>query len=111
MSYEIAARYPTSRELAIDVERWLADERVIAFGAREPVGEMIGRLMRRYRRWTVPVVATILFSTLVAMVGAWLINSARIQELLAKKTAIQNKNAAVNRIGVARSAIDTLLRW
>ena len=58
MSYEIADRYTTSRELAIDVERWLADERVIAFGAREPVGEMIGRLMRRYRRWTVPVAAS-----------------------------------------------------
>lgn len=95
MAFEIAARYPTARELAIDVERWLADERVIAFGAREPYVEMMGRLMRRYRRWTIPVVATILFSTLVAFVGAWLINSARIQELLAKKSAIQNKNDAV----------------
>ncbi len=109
MTFEIATRYPTARELAIDIERWLADERVIAFGEREPVSEMIGRLMRRYRRWTVPVVAAILFSTIVAMVGAWLINSARIQELLAKDSAIQNKNDAVNRIGVARSAIDTLL--
>jgi serine/threonine-protein kinase len=109
MTFEIAARYPTARELAIDIERWLADERVIAFGEREPVSEMIGRLMRRYRRWTVPVVAAILFSTIVALIGAWLINSARIQELLAKKSAIQNKNDAVSRIGVARSAIDTLL--
>lgn len=109
MAFEIADRYPTARELANDVERWLADERVIAFGAREPFVEMLGRLMRRYRRWTVPVVAAILFSTLVASVGAWLINSARIQEILAKKAAIQNKNDAVSRIGVARSAIDTLL--
>ena len=109
MAFEIADRYPTARELAIDVERWLADERVIAFGASEPFVEMMGRLMRRYRRWTVPVVAAILFSTLVALVGAWLINTARIQEILAKKTAIQNKNEAVSRIGVARSAIDTLL--
>ncbi len=109
MAFEIADRYPTARELAIDVERWLADERVIAFGASEPFVEMMGRLLRRYRRWTVPVVAAILFSTLVALVGAWLINTARIQEILAKKTAIQNKNEAVSRIGVARSAIDTLL--
>ncbi|MCY2985398.1 MAG: protein kinase [Planctomycetota bacterium] len=109
MTFDIASRYPSARELAVDIERWLADERVIAFGEREPASEMIGRLMRRYRRWTVPIIATILFSTIVAMVGAWLINNARIQELIAKETANQNKNDAVNRIGVARNAIDTLL--
>ncbi len=109
MSYEIEDRYPTAKELTLDLERWLADDRVLAIGAYEPFLDKIGRLMRRYRRWTVPVAAAILISTVTALIGAWLINSARIQELLAKKSAIQNKNDAVNRIGVARSAIDTLL--
>ncbi len=109
MAFEIADRYPNARELGLDLERWLADERVLAFGSHEPLVEKIGRLMRRYRRWTVPVAAAIVFSTIIALVGAWLINNARVQEILAKKTAVQNKNDAVSRIGVARSAIDTLL--
>ena len=109
MTFEIRERYPTARDLAIDIERWLADERVIAFGEREPIGEKLGRLMRRYRRWTFPVAAAIVFSIIVSLFGVWQINKARIQELLAKNSAVQNKNDAINRISVARSAIDTLL--
>lgn len=109
MSYEIADRYASAGELAADLERWLADERVIAFGNREPVLEIAGRLTRRYRSWTVPVAGALVFSTLVVLIGAWLINRSRMAEIEAKAIAIQNKNEAIDRIGVARNAIDTML--
>ncbi len=109
MSYDIAARYRTADELCADVERWLADERVLAFGDKEPVAEKAGRLLRRYKSWTVPIAIAIVFSTVVASVGAWLINRARVEESIAKRNAVEYKTDAVNRIGVARNAIDTLL--
>lgn len=109
MAFEIAARYGSAGELASDLERWLADERVLAFGNREPVLEIAGRWMRRYRSWTVPVAAALVFSTLVVVIGAWLINRSRIAEIAAKSDAVQYKNEAVDRIGVARNAIDTML--
>ncbi len=109
MAFEIAARYGSAGELASDLERWLADERVLAFGNREPLQEVAGRWLRRYRSWTFPVAAALVFSTLVMVVGAWLINRSRIAEATAKSVAVQYKNEAVNRIGVARNAIDTML--
>jgi len=109
MAFEIAARYGSAGELASDLERWLADERVLAFGNREPLQEVAGRWLRRYRSWTFPVAAALVFSTFVVIIGAWLINRARIAEIAAKSDAVQYKNEAVNRIGVARNAIDTML--
>lgn len=109
MAFEIASRFSTANALCLDLERWLADDRVLAFGANEPVSEKAGRLLRRYKSWTVPIAIAILFSIVVASVGAWLINRARIEESIAKLSAVQYKSDAVNRIGVARNAIDTLL--
>jgi serine/threonine protein kinase len=109
MAFEIAARYGSAGELASDLERWLADERVLAFGNREPLAEVAGRWLRRYRSWTFPVATALVFSTLVVVVGAWLINRSRIAEATAKSVAVQYKNEAVDRIGVARNAIDTML--
>ncbi len=109
MAFDIAARYATANELCADVERWLADERVLAFGDKEPVIEKAGRLLRRYKSWTIPIAFAIVFSTVVASTGAWLINRARVEESIAKRNAVEYKTDAVNRIGVARNAIDTLL--
>ncbi len=109
MAFDISARYGTANELCADVERWLADERVLAFGDKEPIVEKAGRLLRRYKSWTVPIAFAIVFSTVVASIGAWLINRARVEESIAKRNAVEYKNDAVNRIGVARNAIDTLL--
>ncbi len=56
MSSEISARYVSAKELATDVEFWLADECVLAYRGQEPLVERAGRLLRRYRSWTVSTV-------------------------------------------------------
>lgn len=47
MARDAAARYPTASELALDVERWLADEPVRAY--REPFRARARRWIRRHR--------------------------------------------------------------
>jgi serine/threonine protein kinase/tetratricopeptide (TPR) repeat protein len=65
MARQPPERYPTARDLARDVERWLADEPVSAY--REPWPVRLGRWRRRHR----PLVAGILtFLVLAAVVGA-----------------------------------------
>ena len=67
MSLGADARYQTATELAIDVQRWLADEPVSAY--REP-------WWRRARRWalkhrTACLSTTAAAATLIAVLGAW----------------------------------------
>ena len=51
-------RYETARELADDVERWLADEPVLA--CREPWADKIRRWAKRHPRWCVWLVIAVL---------------------------------------------------
>jgi serine/threonine-protein kinase len=56
-------RYATAKELAADVQRWLADEPVTAY--REPMSIRAGRWVKRHR----PLVAGAAAACLVALVG------------------------------------------
>jgi serine/threonine-protein kinase len=66
MSLSPAARYPTTRLLAQDIERWLADEPVSAL--REPWAERVRRWARQHRS-LVAGVATALIVALLALGG------------------------------------------
>lgn len=109
MAPEITNRYATARQLSEDLERWLADERVLAFGDREPPAELAWRLLRKYRSWTTSIAAAIVLIAIIAAIGALLVNRARLNELTAKKAAQTYKSEAVDRYGIARDAIDSLL--
>jgi eukaryotic-like serine/threonine-protein kinase len=116
MAYEPMARYPSAQDLSEDIDRWLADERVLAIGHDEPISERLGRWLRKYRSWTLPVAAALLFSALVFGIGAILINQARIAERSAKESEqdakqkeLLSKREAIDRNAIARDAIDTLL--
>jgi tRNA A-37 threonylcarbamoyl transferase component Bud32 len=68
------ARYATAQALAEDLARWLADEPPLAY--REPVGERLGRLMRRYRSATVASAAALFVITVASLVALYFVNSA-----------------------------------
>jgi hypothetical protein len=53
-------RYPSARELAAEVEQWLADEPVQAY--REPVTKRLGRWARRHKDWVAIGVAAIVLA-------------------------------------------------
>jgi serine/threonine-protein kinase len=102
-------RYDTAIELADDIDRWLSDEAVLAHSDRETFLERAGRLLRRYRSWTVSAAAAQLIITLVAILAVLLINHAKDKERLAKLEASGFKQDAVARYRESRDAIDTWL--
>ncbi len=68
-------RYGTARDLATDIEHWLADEPVAAFA--EPFTDRARRWMRRHRVWVSSAVV-LLFAAVVALaVGLYFVNAER----------------------------------
>ena len=61
MAINSADRYPSARELAHDIERWLADEPVIA--RREPYSDRARRWMRRNRALVTAMMAVLVLSS------------------------------------------------
>ena len=109
MSKEPIDRYQTAKELAEDIDRWLSDEPVLAHADHESVGEKLGRLIRRYRGWTVSGAVALLAVTIVSIIASLLINQAKEAEKVAKVRATRFKGEAVQRYHESREAIDTWL--
>jgi hypothetical protein len=63
MATEPRERYPSARELAADVGRYLQGERVAAH--RETVFERAGRVAYRHRAWILLVLAYLLMRLLL----------------------------------------------
>jgi serine/threonine-protein kinase len=109
LSFQKEDRYTTPMDLASDIERWLADERVKAIGTLETPFELAARLLRRYKSWTLSIATAMIITIIVTVTGAILINQSRIRERQAKNEAQENKKDAIDRIAIARDAIDNLL--
>jgi eukaryotic-like serine/threonine-protein kinase len=90
-------RYPTATALADDVERWLADEPVSAY--QEPFLERCARWGRRHRTWIRAAAVVLVLVSLVATIGALLVNDAR-------QTAEAHRQQALERLAQARRATD-----
>jgi formylglycine-generating enzyme required for sulfatase activity/serine/threonine protein kinase len=75
MALQPAARYATPRELAEEIERWLADEPVRAY--REPLPARLGRWLRRHQTLTVGAGALLLTGVIALAVSTLLIGQAQ----------------------------------
>ena len=65
MATESSARYHSAKELREEIERWLADERVLA--ARETWWQRIGRWARRNRSWVQAGALAMLLVTVISV--------------------------------------------
>jgi serine/threonine protein kinase len=91
MSLNPADRYATALDLALDLERWMADERVLAH-AESPI-ETAGRMSRRYRAWTQAGTIALALITALSIVFAVVLNDRRKQaESAEKKSAVLAKD-------------------
>ncbi len=92
MALERRRRYDTVRELARDLQHWLADEPVAAY----PEGrlERLGRWLRRHRTWTYAAGAALLGITVAATVGMALLERGRRREADARALAETNYKLA-----------------
>ena len=109
-----ADRYPTARALAEDVERWLADESVVAY--REGVRERTARWMRRNWPRVQALIGSLFAIMLMFAIASWIIygakereTRAKLQEIQARRRADENKQIALANFRRARDAVDTWL--
>jgi serine/threonine-protein kinase len=92
MAVDREARYSSAHALALDLEHWLAHERVSCY--RENMREQLARLMRRHWAWTQAGGAALLMIAVVAMLSAWFIDGARDDEFAAKQEATKMSRLA-----------------
>jgi serine/threonine-protein kinase len=107
MALEREDRYPSPRCLAEDLERWMADEPVLAY--REPVLERLARWMRQHRTWTQAGAATLLVVAIIATTAAILINRSRSEARTQRDLAQANFRRAEENFGLARQAVEDYL--
>ena len=93
MALEARGSLRHARELADDIEHWLADEPVKAYPEQRL--ERLGRWLRQHRAWTYAAVATLVGISLAATIGVVVVDGARRREADVRKEAETNFNMAV----------------
>ncbi len=109
MSFEMADRYSTAQALAEDLQRFLADECVLAYQHQETSLERLWRWTRHHRSWAAAMVLTLFGLALCASIANYFINRARLDELAARQQAVIFKGDALERYRAAKSAVDSLM--
>lgn len=97
MALDPAHRYATPQALAGDIERWLADEPVSAYGA--PWHERLAHWARRHRRGVQSGVAALALVSAVSVVAAIAVHSAKLQverERVAEHDAKEEARRAID---------------
>jgi len=93
MAFPPAQRYQSARELALDLEHWMADEPVAAYPERSL--QKLSRWLRRHRSWTYAAAAALVGITMVATIAVFVVDNSR-------------KEAEAN-FQMARQAVDNYL--
>jgi tetratricopeptide (TPR) repeat protein len=101
MALEPGDRYGSAKELAQDLERFLADEPVIAH--TDSALERAARWARKHRTVARAAAISLVLITATALIAALFINNARRAEAVARQSATENYR-------LARQSVDTLLR-
>jgi tetratricopeptide (TPR) repeat protein len=97
------ARYPSARDLAADVEQWLADEPVTAY--REPLVARLGRWARRHKPLVAGAVALLLAVVAALAVGLVVVKQEQRQTEQQRQAAVAARQQADEQ---SRLALDTL---
>jgi serine/threonine-protein kinase len=96
MALEPGGRYTTPRMLSDELERWMADEPVLA--RREPRAERWSRWMRHHRAWTFSAAAALIIVTIVSIAAALMVEHARQHESRARQAeSIARAQASIQR--------------
>jgi len=97
-----ADRYASARDLATDLEKWLADEPVTAYA--EPRSARLRRWVRRHRAVVQSAIAVLVFVAMSSTVAALMVDRARRAELSAKSQAQANLKMAIETADRERAA-------
>jgi len=86
MSLHPVDRYPSAREFASEIERWFADEPVLAHG--EGFTERWYRRIRRHRAWVKGVATMVPLLLVVMTAAAYFVNAERLGALKQRDLAV-----------------------
>jgi serine/threonine-protein kinase len=92
MALDPARRYPSVVELAADLERWLADEPVLAYS--EPLRVRAGRWVRRHRT-SVATAMGVLVVTVISLVAFAAVQAESATRLAQKNRELEAANARI----------------
>ncbi len=104
MAKKRSERYRTASELADDVTRWLADERISVY--QPPWQERLMRWFRRHRTWAQATAAALLLVAVVASTATVLVSRARDRVSLALKSEQQAHAETERALAAERKALD-----
>jgi serine/threonine-protein kinase len=104
MALQPQARYRSAKELAAEVERWLADEPVAAH--REPLARRLGRWGRRHRVLVSGLGMLLATSLLGLGVGLWAVRAEQRKTSQERDQAQANLGLAEANLALAHQAVD-----
>jgi len=107
MALDPAQRYGSARELAEDIEAWLADQPVRAW--REPWRVRAGRWMRRHRTLVSGAAAALLVALVSLGAGVILLTDANRRVRASRDLAEKRQEDAQRNFRMARTAVDGYL--
>jgi serine/threonine-protein kinase len=103
LSKRPADRYPSARELAVEVQHYLADEPVSAY--REPLASRAGRWVRRHRTGVTAAAAALVVALAGLAVATWLLTAAYRQAEEQRDQARAQRDRARDYLRMARNAV------
>jgi serine/threonine-protein kinase len=104
MALQPAERYGSAKELAAEVERWLADEPVSAY--REPWRQRLGRWGRRHRGVVAGLVMLLLTGMVGLGLGLWAVRAEQGKTANQRDQAEANLRLAESNLALAKQALD-----
>ena len=107
MSRSRSDRYQCASDMAEDIRRWMADERVSAY--EETRVEQLQRWFRKHRSLAQALLFGALLTAVVAIVAAVLINNARHREAEAHAATAAARQDALEHFQRTRNMVDELL--
>ena len=96
MAFKPEDRYRSARDLASDLEHWMADEPVGAYPEQRL--QRVSRWLRRHRTWTYAAAAALIGIIVVATIALFVLNDARGREAAARGEAEANFKMALNAV-------------
>ena len=109
MAFRPETRYAHATEMADDLERWLADEPVLAY--QEHGFEKLRRVVRRHRTWAQAIAITVLTLLIVGVpVGMFVRSSLIEQDRVARQLRVNRLREAAT-YAAATFAAEIDLRW
>jgi WD40 repeat protein/serine/threonine protein kinase len=101
-------RFGSARELAGEIERWMADEPVASY--RESFQERWFRRMRRHRTWTMALAVVLPLLLIVTTTAAFWVDGARREAIRQKGLSDEAKEAEAAQKRIAVAATDEARR-